>query len=138
MKLHENDLVFVLSQIDPGDPEKWEDQKFFEDEIEIIPQNQQKKSRSKAKKAGKQIMQIQEETQLEFKPFEQNIGSKQAKQNFDKKIENLIKRISQMKTDTIDLKKRMNYRNSSLVMNIASSIQQVIHDAQVLEEEYGD
>lgn len=42
LKLKENDLVFVLSQSDPGDPEKWEDFKFF-DEFEDFDEKKKQK-----------------------------------------------------------------------------------------------
>ena len=31
LKLRENDLVFVLAQADPGNPNTWEDYKYFVD-----------------------------------------------------------------------------------------------------------
>ena len=79
----------------------------------------EKSSKSKHQKNFDNKMMQDQDDSYDNKPMDQALGSKKDKQKFDKKIEELAKRIKAIKDDVIFLNKSLNVRNSQLVKDIA-------------------
>lgn len=81
MRLRENDLVFVLSQQDPGAPDTWDDYKYFSESKDN--KNSKKETTEDKQKVSNEVID-NHETQ---KPMEPTIGQKQMREDFEKETD---------------------------------------------------
>ena len=77
---------------------------------------------------------VEDEMEKEVKLNEQQQAYKHTKTEFDKRLENLVKRIMSIRTNVVELNKRVNQQNGKIVQEIASRICTVIDDALDPEE----
>lgn len=157
VRLKENDVVFVLAQNDPKDPNiHWEDQpnkSSFFNFNQFVNQSNNKRGTagptmmsqgssntgesgvaSTVINGGRRLAVIQEdEDQSDIKMNEQLQAYKHTKIELDKRLEAIVKRITKLRENTVDLNKKVNQRNGRIVQEIANQIGDMIED--VIDED---
>ena len=71
----------------------------------------------------------EEEDQSEIKMNEQLQAYKHTKIELDKRLEQIVKRITRLRERIVDLNKKVNQRNGSLVQEISDRIGEMIDEA---------
>ena len=72
------------------------------------------------------LNQADEDDQNELKPNDQMQGQKHLQRIFDSKLEKIMHRVKSLNDDAIQLNKQVNQRNSNMVQNISTQIEELM------------
>ena len=129
IKLRSNDLVFVLAQSDPSSPETWDDYNYFNNQ-KSKEDEEKDNSEFGAKKteAGKQDMMGEHGNEHDMKSIDPPFAEqKQLRNQFDDIFKEVTGMLRQAEEDVKTVHKTMNARDSTIVQDITSQIDNIVH-----------